>query len=134
MGVSSRLLLDTHALLWTLLEPDRIPAPTLDLIRDPGTELLISAASAWEIATKFRLGKLDEAQAVVLGYADHLRRLRASELPITGHHALTAGTLTWAHRDPFDRVIAAQAMIESIPVVTVDRALAEFPGIHVVWR
>lgn len=131
--MSSPLLLDTHALLWTLLEPDRIPASTLDRIRGHGTELLVSAASAWEIATKFRLGKLDAAPAVVLGYADHLLRLRAAEIPISSHHALTAGSLTWEHRDPFDRLIAAQAMIESIPVVTADRALTAFPGIRVVW-
>jgi PIN domain nuclease of toxin-antitoxin system len=133
MGVTARLLLDTHALLWTLLAPQRIPKATLDQIRDPGTELLASAASAWEISTKFRLGKLDEAQAVVHGYSDHLRHLRARELPITSHHALTAGLLTWDHRDPFDRVIAAQCMIESIPLVTADQAIATFPGIRVVW-
>lgn len=128
-----RLLLDTHALLWLLLDPPRIPAATLDAVRDPATELVVSAASAWEIGTKHRLGKLDGARAVVLGYADHLARLRATELPISGHHALAAGTLTWEHRDPFDRMIVAQAMIESIPVVTGDQVLAAFPGIRVVW-
>lgn len=128
-----RLLLDTHALLWALLAPERIPEATLDTVRDPYTELLVSAATAWEIGTKYRLGKLDDARAVVLGYRDHLARLRATELPISGHHALTAGTLAWEHRDPFDRVIVAQAMIESVPVVTADRALAGFPGVHVVW-
>ena len=128
-----RLLLDTHALLWALLDPSRIPPATLDAVRAPSTELVVSAASAWEIATKHRLGKLDGARAVVLGYPDHLSRLRATELPVTGHHALVAGTLTWEHRDPFDRMIVAQAMIESIPVATGDRALAGFPGIHVGW-
>lgn len=129
----SRLLLDTHALLWTLLQPDRIPNGTLDHIRDPQTELLVSAASAWEIGTKFRLGKLDSAQAVVHGYPEHLARLRVHEVPITGHHALTAGMLNWEHRDPFDRVIAAQCMLDSIPLVTADRAFASFPGVRVVW-
>ena len=128
-----RLLLDTHALLWALLDPEQIPDATLEAVRDPATEVLVSAATAWEIGTKFRLGKLDGARAVVLGYRDHLTRLRATELPISGHHALTAGTLAWEHRDPFDRVIVAQAMIESVPVVTADRALVGFPGIHVVW-
>jgi PIN domain nuclease of toxin-antitoxin system len=127
------LLLDTHALLWTLLEPGRIPDATLDRIRDTGTELVVSAASAWEIGTKFRLGKLDSAQAVVHGYADHLRRLQARELPISAHHALTAGMLTWDHRDPFDRVIAAQCMLESLPLVTADRAFSAFSGVRVVW-
>lgn len=133
MGVTTRVLLDTHALLWTLLEPDRIPSKTLDLIRDVGTDLIVSPATAWEIGTKFRLGKLDEAQAVVHGYPDHLARLGADELPITSHHALMAGTLTWDHRDPFDRMIAAQCMVESIPLVTADRALTAFPGLRTVW-
>lgn len=131
--MTSPLLLDTHALLWALLEPDRIPEPTLRRIRDGSTDLLVSAASAWEIGTKFRLGKLDEAAAVVHGYADHLARMRVVELPITGHHALTAGTMAWEHRDPFDRVIAAQCMIESVPLATADHALTAFPGITAVW-
>ena len=129
----SRLLLDTHALLWALLEPDRIPSGTLDQIRDARTDLIVSAATAWEIGTKFRLGKLDGAQAVVHGYPEHLARLRAHELPITAHHALTAGMLNWDHRDPFDRVIATQCMLESIPLVTADRALTTFPGVRVIW-
>lgn len=133
MELTFRLLLDTHALLWTLLDPDRIPAATLERIRDADTELYASAASAWEIGTKFRLGRLSKAEAVVHGYADHLTRLRARELPISAHHALTAGMLTWDHRDPFDRVIAAQCMIESIPLVTADRTLTAFPGVNAIW-
>ncbi|MBA2323220.1 MAG: type II toxin-antitoxin system VapC family toxin [Pseudonocardiales bacterium] len=116
-----------------LLEPERIPAVTLAHLRDPATTLLVSAASAWEIGTKFRLGKLDEVQAVVHGYADHLQRLRARELPITSGHALTAGTMAWEHRDPFDRIIAAQCMIESTPLCTADAALTAFPGLRVIW-
>ena len=127
------LLLDTHALLWVLLDPERIPAETLATVRAPETAVYVSAVSAWEIGTKHRLGKLHGAEAVVNGYREHLDVLRAEELPITGHHALTAGTLPWAHRDPFDRVIAAQGMLESLPVVTSDAALTEFPGIRVLW-
>jgi PIN domain nuclease of toxin-antitoxin system len=131
--LSARILIDTHVVLWMLLDPANIPDKTLELVRDPGTELLISAASAWEIGTKYRLGKLTEAHAVVHGYAGHLARLRATELPISAHHALTAGLLSWEHRDPFDRVIAAQALLESVPLATTDRALAAFPGIQVIW-
>ena len=127
------LLLDTHALLWVLVDPGRIPAATLATVRAPETTVYVSAASAWEIATKHRLGKLAGAAAVVSGYREHLARLRAQELPITGHHALTAGTLQWSHRDPFDRVIVAQAVLESLPVVTGDAALVGFPAIRTVW-
>jgi PIN domain nuclease of toxin-antitoxin system len=127
------LLLDTHALLWVLLDPDRIPAETLATVRAPGTTVYVSAASAWEIATKHRLGKLQGAAAVVSGYQEHLGRLRAEELAITGHHALTAGALQWSHRDPFDRVIVAQAVLGSLPVVTSDAALTQFPAIRTVW-
>ena len=127
------LLLDTHALLWVLLDPARIPAGTLATVRAPDTTVYVSAASAWEVATKHRLGKLQGAAAVVSGYREHLARLRAEELPITGHHALTAGTLQWSHRDPFDRVIVAQALLESLAVVTSDVALTEFPAIRTLW-
>ncbi len=128
-----RLLLDTHAVLWALFEPARIPEATRSRIADASTELLVSAASAWEIGTKFRLGKLDGAQPVVHGYAEHLSRLRAEEVLITSHHALTAGMLTWDHRDPFDRIIAAQSMIESLTVVTADEKLTSFAGIRTMW-
>jgi PIN domain nuclease of toxin-antitoxin system len=127
------LLLDTHALLWVLVDPDRIPASTLAAIQSPETALYVSAASAWEIGTKHRLGELEGAAAVVSGYSEHLRALRADELAITGHQALMAGTLQWSHRDPFDRVIVAQAMLGSLPVVTSDPALTGFPGIRTVW-
>ena len=127
------LLLDTHALLWVLVDPERIPAATLATVRAPETTVYVSAASAWEIATKHRLGKLGGAAGVVSGYREHLTRLRAEELAITGHHALTAGTLQWSHRDPFDRVIVAQAVLESLPVVTSDAELVEFPAIRTVW-
>jgi PIN domain nuclease of toxin-antitoxin system len=127
------LVLDTHALLWALLDPDRIPPRTLDRIRDPGTALAVSAASAWEIATKLRLGKLDGAQAVVHGYHAHLSLLGADELPITSSDALTAGSLTWKHRDPFDRVIVAQCIARSYPLVTADEAITAFGAVTTVW-
>jgi PIN domain nuclease of toxin-antitoxin system len=131
--VSARLLLDTHALLWVLLSPDRIPSQTLALVRAADSEVWVSAASAWEIGTKYRWGKLPEAAAVVQGYDTHLARLRARELPITSRHSLAAGTLTWDNRDPFDRVIATQCMIESLPLVTKDAAFDGLPGIKLLW-
>jgi len=126
-------MLDTHALLWVLLSPERLPPATLDLVADTETALWVSAASAWEIGAKFRLGKLPGVQAVVHGYNGHLSRLRAEEPPMSSKHALAAGLLTWGHRDPFDRMIKAQCMTESLGLVTADRAMAALPGLQVVW-
>jgi len=128
-----RLLVDTHVLLWLLLTPDRIPDRTRAQLADPAAAVFVSAASAWEVATKHRLGKLTGAESVVGGYPEHLDRLRATEIPVTSRHALTAGLLSWEHRDPFDRMIVSQSMIESVPLVTADPAVAAFPGVRIVW-
>lgn len=133
MGVTPTLLLDTHAFLWTLLAPDRVPARTLDRVRDPATSLVVSAASAWEIATKVRLGRLDGAEAVVHGYPDHLVRLRADEVVVTSADALAAGSLRWDHRDPFDRMIVAQCIRRSFVLVTADETITAFPGVTTIW-
>ena len=129
----SAYLLDTHALLWALTEPDRLSAAALEVIGDAGPELFVSAASAWEIATKHRLGKLGQADGLVAAYAKHLSRLGVDELAISGEHALLAGGLAWGHLDPFDRVIAAQAMIEGLTVITRDPALHDLGGIATLW-
>ncbi len=131
-GVSGYLL-DTHALLWALTDPDRLSPRALEIIGDTGSALAVSAASAWEIATKHRLGRLGQADGLVAAYMKHLSRLGIDELPIAGEHALLAGGMAWDHRDPFDRMIAAQAMIEGFPVVTKDRVLHDLDGIATIW-
>lgn len=130
MGV--RALLDTHVLIWALLSPDELSASARTLILDASTTLLVSSASAWEIATKHRLGRLPEAADVVHGYLEHLRTLGAQELPISSAHALLAGGMRHAHRDPFDRVLAAQSILEGVPLVTGDAAFGALP-VTVVW-
>lgn len=130
---SPRVLLDTHALVWALTEPARLSNNARAVIASSGTALFVSAASAWEIATKHRLGKFPEADALILGYGEHLRRLGAAALPVTSRHALAAGSLTWSHRDPFDRMLAAQSVLESLPLITVDAAFDDCVGVRVVW-
>lgn len=128
-----RLLLDTHALLWALAEPHRLSPRAASLIKDPNNVVLVSAASAWEIATKQRLGKLPGAGPIVAAYAAHLATLRAEELPVRSEHALLAGGFTLAHRDPFDRVLAAQASLEGVALLTNDPAFAAFPDVELLW-
>jgi PIN domain nuclease of toxin-antitoxin system len=125
-----RYLIDTHVFLWWLFDDPKLPKSCRELIADPENEILVSSASAWEIATKHRLKKLHSADALVKDIADWVRRAGFVELPITIEHAQRAGCFDVPHRDPFDRMLAAQSTIESIPLVTMDKALLAF-GIHV---
>lgn len=126
------ILLDTHAFLWAVMEPRKLSAKVRRLLEDQATGTVVSAASAWEIATKFRLGKLPGAAAVVADYAAAINGLQAQPLAIRDHHALLAGSLTQAHRDPFDRLLVAQAEIEGLALVSKDRTLREF-GVNLLW-
>lgn len=128
-----RLLLDTHALLWALTEPARLPRTLRNTVQNRGTALLVSAATAWEIATKYRLGRLPAAEPLVLAYEENLVHLGAEELPVTARHALAAGSLAWEHRDPFDRMLAAQSILESVPLVSMDTAFTGLAGLRTVW-
>lgn len=101
-------------------------------MEDPSTVLLVSTASAWEIATKYRLGKLTEANAIMHALDQHLARLGAQVLPIDLKHALLAGRLEHPHRDPFDRMIAAQAILENASVISRNHALSDL-GAARVW-
>lgn len=130
MGV--RALLDTHVLLWALMEPGRLSSRARRVIEDVNNEVVVSSASAWEIATKHRLGRLPEAETVMHGYAEHLARLQATEFPISSRHALLAGALPGTHRDPFDRMLASQALIEGVPVITSDPLFKHFRA-KVIW-
>ena len=127
-----RVLLDTTALLWALVEPRRLSRAARMLLEDVETEIFTSSVSAYEIARKHQIGKLSTATAVVQGYGNHLRELGARELELTGIHAVTAARLPTPHRDPFDRLLAAQSLIEDIPVVTPDQAIADF-GAATIW-
>jgi PIN domain nuclease of toxin-antitoxin system len=126
-------LLDTHTLLWALTDPARLGDEARRVVSARASRLVVSAASAWEIATKQRLGRLPQADALVGAYPRHLDRLGVLRLPVSEEHALLAGRLEWHHRDPFDRVLAAQAMIESLTLVTNDAAFPGLPGLATLW-
>ena len=126
-------LLDTHALAWAVSAPDRLSRPARAAIEDPAVHLLVSAASAWELATKVRLDRFPEAEPLVAQYTSLVAELGAEPLSMTDRHALRAGGLNWAHRDPFDRMLAAQALYEHATLVTRDGAFGELAGLDTLW-
>jgi PIN domain nuclease of toxin-antitoxin system len=124
-----KLLLDTHVLLWAVLEPQKLSPLQREALEDSNNQLLVSAASAWEIATKWRLEKLSQAGAVVHNYQQVLNRLAATDLPISGDVARQAGLLEVEHRDPFDRLLAAQAMADDLLLASSDPVFRAFPDL-----
>lgn len=127
-----RYLLDTHVLVWLVGDPGRISVEVRQSLADRSNELLVSAATALEVTTKVRLGKLAAARQLADAWEDRLRSIGAIELAISTRHALLAGTMTWEHRDPFDRILVAQAIVENVPLVTTDRAIVQLPGLQTV--
>ena len=122
-----KLLLDTHLLLWAAGEPDRLPADALALIHDPANELIFSAASIWEIAIKCGLERDDfhvDVRLLRRGLLDN----NYLELPVTSEHAVALDRLPSIHKDPFDRILLAQALVEGIVLLTVDPVLAQYGG------
>ncbi|MBI5121990.1 MAG: type II toxin-antitoxin system VapC family toxin [Rhodospirillales bacterium] len=127
-----RVILDTHALLWWFAGDAHLSKPVRKLIDDESNEILVSAASAWEIATKHRLGKLPEAGSLLEGWEAHLADQGFLQLPIAAKHALRAGLLPGQHRDPFDRMLIAQSLSEDAPLVSNERLFDGF-GVRRLW-
>jgi PIN domain nuclease of toxin-antitoxin system len=127
-----RVLLDTHALLWAAAYDELLSSRARHLIQPKRNEVFVSAASAWEIATKYHLGKLPLAQALVDDFVPVIRSAGYLLLPISLEHALRAGRLTPEHNDPFDRMIAAQSIHEDLALISNDEQLDAF-GVRREW-
>ena len=128
-----RVLVDTHTWLWMLTSPHRLPATTRDTVGDPGTEVLLSAASAWEIAIKYHLGRLPLPEAPTTYVPSRVAATGSTALAIDHAHVLRAGELPDHHRDPFDRLLVAQAQILGVPLVSGDRALGAY-DVKLLWE
>jgi PIN domain nuclease of toxin-antitoxin system len=126
------ILLDTHALLWWMIGDPRLSPRARAAIAAERAEVLVSAASAWELAMKVRLGKLPEAVSLTHRLAESLVEQNFKPLPISLEHGRLGELLPGRHRDPFDRILAAQALLEDLALVTIDPAFAGF-GVKVVW-
>jgi PIN domain nuclease of toxin-antitoxin system len=127
-----RLLLDTHTFYWLLCNPRKLSPNVAALLNAASTDAYVSAASGWEIATKYRLGRLPFDRGFLLDFEYRVRAAGLRPLAVTAMHAIHAGLIVFPHRDPFDRLIAAQAIAEGLTVATVDRAIAQL-GASVAW-
>lgn len=115
----SAILLDTNTLLWLVTTPETVSISAREVLTEPATEVMVSAASAWEIAIKTRLGRLD-GNPLLSAWSEIVADMTATELPIDAGDAILAGRLPWEHKDPFDRVIVAQATRRNLTIATRD--------------
>ena len=127
-----RLLLDTHALVWWFTDDSKLSSTVRQIIADPGSVILVSAASAWEIATKFRLGKMPSVSLIVSDIEGYVRAEGFLPLPVTLRHAQMAGGLPGPLRDPFDRMLIAQALEEGSTLASNETAFDRY-GISRTW-
>jgi PIN domain nuclease of toxin-antitoxin system len=126
------LILDTHALIWILLGSAKLGPRQIALINAPATTIYVSAVSGYEIAYKHRIGKLPGATELIALAMRDFEDFDWKLMPITLKQATLAGSLTGIHRDPFDRLLAAQSIVEGLPIMTVDEKIGEL-GAKVVW-
>lgn len=127
-----KLLLDTHALLWALDGNRKLSVAARAAIGREGADLLISSVSAFEITTKYRIGKLPEFAAIARDFPAILDQLDYSPLPVSLAHAALAGAIDHPHGDPFDRLLIAQARIERVPIVSNETLFDGF-GVQRIW-
>jgi PIN domain nuclease of toxin-antitoxin system len=127
-----RLLLDTHALLWWLAGDENLSADARAALGESENTIFVSAASTWEISTKHRLGKLPGVNAIASNLAEAIESQGFLSLPVTIAHGQAAGALPGPHRDPFDRMLIAQAMLEDLVLVSNERAFDAY-AVRRLW-
>jgi PIN domain nuclease of toxin-antitoxin system len=127
-----RALLDTHTLLWWCSDDPALPQAARQIISETDNTLLVSAASAWELAIKFQMGKLRKASDLVSDFSGRMEREGFHVLPISAEHGIRAGLLPGPHKDPFDRMLIAQSQAENIPIVS-NELVFEAYGVRRLW-
>ena len=132
MGAMSYLL-DTHTFLWAAVDEAKLSINALTIVENIDSLLFVSAVSAYEIMYKHKLGKLPGYAYVAENYFAILDKLRVNELPLRARHAHFAGKTEWEHRDPFDRLLAAQAALDNLTIITNDLAFHDLSWLNVLW-
>ena len=127
-----KYLLDIHALLWWLSDHEQLSSNARETIADPENDIYVSAASAWEIATKFARGRLPGASVIPPDFAGVIEQEQFLELPINSAHMVRSAMLPGDHRDPFDRILAAQSILENMALISVDEKIPPL-GVMTRW-
>ena len=128
-----KYLLDTHTFLWAVRGSTNLSDTAVKTIEDMNVQIFVSAVSAYEIMNKHRIGKLPEFDDIAKDYFNFVKRLGVDSLPITEQHAHFAGKFEWTHRDPFDRLLAAQAAVDNLTLITNDSVFGELSWIKLLW-
>jgi PIN domain nuclease of toxin-antitoxin system len=128
-----RILLDTHTFYWAVGRKWELGTTALAALEDHDNELFLSAASLWEISTKYHIGKFPEGSMLLSNLDRNLNRMRVQTLAVTPEHAILAGLLEWSHRDPFDRMLAAQGIAEKLVLASRDRVFKTLEGLETIW-
>jgi PIN domain nuclease of toxin-antitoxin system len=127
-----RVLLDSHTLLWMLRGDPQLSGRAAEILDDPSTEALVSAVTAYELCYKSARGKLTKAQSLCVAFEREIAEADCRHLPLTLGHALAAASLDPMHRDPFDRLLIAQALVEQVPIVSNETLFDQF-GVQRIW-
>ncbi len=127
-----KVLLDTHIVIWALIHPGRLSPRVTRLLTDRKTDIVVSSASIWELGIKYHSGKMPEMARIFPRIEHHLARLGTTPLPIKHEHALMASSLPDIHKDPFDRMLVAQALVEGLPLITNDAILERY-SVLTIW-
>jgi len=126
-------LLDTHTFLWAVRGSDKLSVTAQSIIENVNVNVYLSSVSAYEIMNKHRIGKLAEFDDIASNYLSFVKRLGVTSLPISERHAHFAGEFEWTHRDPFDRLLAAQVFCDNLVLITNDTAFDELSWVKVLW-
>jgi len=128
-----KYLLDTHTFLWVINEDKKLSYTAREIINDVNSILFLSAASAYEIMNKNRIGRLNGYENITKNYFSLIKTASITELAINTHHAHYAGEFEWEHRDPFDRLLAAQSYIDNLILITDDKCFKTLPWVKTLW-
>ncbi len=128
-----KYLLDTHTFVWAVSDVTELTPKVIAVLSDSTSEVFVSSASAWEMSIKHRSGKFPEASLILPDFYKTLAKARFLELMISSEHGIAAGDLAWNHKDPFDRVLVAQAQLEGCILLTSDSIIAQSGLVDVLW-